>query len=146
VFVNIPFGSFWFKKWDPFFMRENRPDDRQLRELAERVLTPDLPIEPHNFRPPHWSYLPHPSKHTLRNRFPIVRRCLRPQPNRCHAADSMVNRSVSAGAPRINERTVLTADHEPRSIFNVTGIRELIRPCLSFLAVIQLNHDCLPHI
>ena len=60
--------------WDSFFMRENRPDDRQLRELAERVLTPDLPIEPHNFRPPHWSYLPHPSKQTLRNQFSIVRR------------------------------------------------------------------------
>jgi hypothetical protein len=34
VFVNIPFGSFWFKKWDPVFMRENRRDDRQLAELG----------------------------------------------------------------------------------------------------------------
>ncbi len=34
VFVNIPFGSFWFKKWDPVFMRENRKDDKQLAELG----------------------------------------------------------------------------------------------------------------
>ena len=34
VFVNIPFGSLPRSKGDPFFVRENHGDGRQLRKLV----------------------------------------------------------------------------------------------------------------
>ena len=37
MFRNIPFGSPSRQKGDPFFVRENRAEDRQLQKLAERI-------------------------------------------------------------------------------------------------------------